>query len=110
VNLPAQCTTGVGLSCSSVQGLLRQSVPTATCVAGASGRTGCDCNVTGTGGLDEAGTFVADGGVLTITTPNKTRTFDTCVSTGISTTMQVRETTSGLSGTERGTSGLTKRN
>ncbi|MFT3712882.1 MAG: hypothetical protein QM817_34955 [Archangium sp.] len=106
VNLPAQCTTGVGLSCSSVQGLLRQSVPTATCVSGMAGRSGCDCNVTGTGGLDEAGTFVNDGGVLTITTPNKTRTFDTCLSGG--TMLQVRETTSGLSGTERGTSGLTK--
>lgn len=106
VNLPTGCSS---IGCSAVQSLLRQSVPTASCVTAAMGRTGCDCNVTGTGTLDEAGTFVADGGVLTIVTPNKTRTFDTCVlASGSGTTMQVRETTAGLSGTERGTSTLTK--
>jgi hypothetical protein len=109
VNLPAACTTSVGLSCSAVQSLLRMTVSTATCVAGAAGRTGCDCNVTGAGSLNESGTFVADRGVVTITTPNRTRTFDTCVLvSGSGATMQVRETTAGLPGTERGTSGLTR--
>lgn len=106
VNLPTACAS---IGCSAVQSLLRMSVPTASCVNAAMGRTGCDCNVTGMGSLNETGTFVNDGGVITITTPNKTRTFDTCVlSSGSGTTMQVRETTSGLSGTERGTSTLTR--
>jgi hypothetical protein len=106
VNLPTACAS---IGCSSIQSLLRQSVPTATCTSAASPRTGCDCTVTGTGSLDESGTFTNDGGMLTIVTPNKTRTFDTCVVvSGSGATMQVRETTSGLSGTERGTSGLTR--
>jgi hypothetical protein len=101
VNLPTSCAS---VGCSTIQSLLQQSVPTATCVTAAGGRTGCDCTVSGSSTLDEAGTFTADGGVVTVTTAQRTRTFDTCVAGG---TLQVRETTANLPGTEKGTSTLT---
>lgn len=102
VNLPASCAS---LGCSTVQSILRTTVPSATCATAGSGRTGCDCSLSGSSTLTELGTYSASGGVVTITTPNKTRTFDTCV-TG--TSLQTRETTAGMSGTERGTTTLTK--
>lgn len=102
VNLPAACAS---LGCATIQSLLQQSVPTASCVTATSGRTGCDCTVSGSSRLDEAGTFTVDAGVVTVTTAQRTRTFDTCVVGG---SLQVRETTAGLSGTERGTSTLTR--
>jgi hypothetical protein len=63
--------------------------------------------VSGSNTLDEAGTFTVDAGVLTTITPSKTRTFDTCVTAGDM--LLVRETTSGLAGTEKGSSSLSRR-
>jgi hypothetical protein len=112
VNLPTACTV-VGtfpLPCSSIQTALRQAVPTATCTAAATSRTGCDCTVAGTSTLDETGTYTADGGVVTVVvSPSVTRTFDTCVTPGALPTLSVRETTSTLTATERGTTRLIKK-
>ncbi len=102
INLPTSCAS---LGCSTIQTLLRQSVPTAACVTAASPRTGCDCTVSGASTFDETGTWTSAGGVVTVVAPNKTRTFNTCV-TGAS--LVLRETTSSLTGTEKGSTTLTK--
>jgi hypothetical protein len=102
VNLPAACAS---LGCSTVQSILRTTVPTATCTTAGSGRTGCDCSLSGSATFSERGTWTSTGGVVTLISPNKTRTFDTCEAAA---SLKMRETTSGLTGTERGTTTLTK--
>lgn len=104
VNLPQSCATR---GCAAIQVVLRLAVPGATCVGAAAARTGCDCTFTTTSALNENGTWSADGGVVSVVTPSKTRTFDTCVGSG--TTLSLRETTPSLPATEKGTTSLTKR-
>jgi hypothetical protein len=104
VNLPTSCNTQVG--CSVIAKVLQQSVPTASCMAATNG--GCDCSLSGSSNLTESGTWTNAAGVLTITTPTKTRTFDSCVMSGIApTSLRLRETST-TSGTELGTTTLLK--
>lgn len=107
VNLPNECLL-FGATCSQVQAVLQNTVPNALCMTATSPRSGCDCSVSGTNSLNETGTWTADGGVVTVVTPSKTRTFNTCVvQTG--SVLQLRETTSSLTGTEKGSTTLNKR-
>jgi hypothetical protein len=111
VNLPTACTvvSGFPVTCPTIQAVLRNGVPTATCATAAGSRTGCDCTVSGASTLNETGTYTSDGGVLTVVTPSTTRTFDTCVTPGAVPSLSVREMTSTLSATERGTTRLIKK-
>jgi hypothetical protein len=99
INVPDSCVMNVG--CATIQTVL----PNATCSAATGPRTGCDCQVSGTSMLNESGSYTAAAGVVTLTLPSKTRTFNTCV-TG--STLVTRETTNGLTSPERGTTTLTR--
>ena len=99
VNLPSTC---VPLGCAVAQSTLRNSVPTATCVNAA--MNSCNCTLSSMTVLDERGTYTVDAGILTVSTANKTRVFASCVN---GSSMLLRETTTGLSGVEKGTTTLT---
>jgi len=102
VNLPASCAS---LGCATIESLLQSSAPGATCVAAGSG---CDCTLSGSSTLNESGTWTEANGVITVTTSTTTRTFDGCVTPGSPDTLQLRETTSTLGNTEKGTTTLTR--
>jgi hypothetical protein len=106
VNLPSSCAS---FGCSTIEAALQNSIPTASCSSAGGARTGCDCTVSGTSTLSEAGTWTSSGGVLTVVTPSLTRTFDSCVTAGAVPSLQLRETTSSLTGTEQGTTTLSHR-
>ena len=102
INLPASCAS---LGCPTIESLLRQTVPTATCAVATSG---CDCTLSGSSTLNETGTYTqAASGVVTVN-GTTTRTFDACVTgSGLSQQLKLRET-SATSATEKGTTTLMK--
>ena len=99
VNIPASCNT---LGCATIQSILPAG---ATCVAAGGG---CDCTLSGNSTFNETGTWTSANGVITVTTPNTTRTFNSCVTVAGTTTMQLRENGTTVPATERGTTTLTK--
>jgi hypothetical protein len=102
VNLPASCAS---LGCSTIQSVLRQTAPNATCVSATNG--GCDCSISGSSTLDEQGTYTDRNGTITVnvTSPTAmTRTFDTCITGGA---MALRES-SATSATSKGTTTVTR--
>ncbi|MEW5738592.1 MAG: hypothetical protein AB1938_06675 [Myxococcota bacterium] len=102
VNLPAACAA---LGCSAIESLLRNTVPTATCVAAGQG---CNCTLTGSSTLNESGTYTVQGGVITTTTSGGMgRRFDSCVSASPNgDVLKLRESTAAP--VERGTTTLMK--
>lgn len=99
VNIPTSCNT---LGCATIQSIL----PAGTSCVAAGG--GCDCTISGNSTFNETGTWTSANGVITVTTPTTTRTFDSCVTVAGTTTMQLRENGTTVPATERGTTTLTK--
>ena len=99
VNVPASCNT---LGCSTIQSLFPVG---STCVASGGG---CNCTISGNSTFNETGTWTTNNGVITVVTPNTTRTFNSCVAVSTSTTMLLRENGAAVPATELGTTLLTK--
>jgi hypothetical protein len=103
ITVPASCTQGGLLSCSSIATLIGSYVPGATCTGGILG-SGCTCNATIVQTTNDSSPYSTAGGVLTISGAT-TQTYDYCVTTigGGATQMQYLETTANPRETGTGT-------